>query len=126
MKINLLRFIAWYEMIWGALGFVFTLPVTLLTLASLNLRFLIDVLGLALFGLSFYAGMQILKGTSEGVKLSMWAQAFQIPAFSIAGSFSYWFLAGIELLELQFSLTSSMVEGVFFLVSLIFLEVYSM
>ena len=35
--------------------------------------FLIGVLGLALFGLSFYAGRQLLKGTSEGVKLSMWA-----------------------------------------------------
>lgn len=115
-KYNL--FIALFELIGGVLGFGITTYVAVYVLPNLFIaeNLLINkiiVLCILLYALVAYAliaiaGYVLYKKKKNGVKLSLIAQAIQIPNIAIAG-FSYFFTAGahvfMTLQDMSFNLS---------------------
>src|SRR5918912_37791 len=57
---------------------------------------LLQLLCYALFGLAFYAGVRLWRGSPEGVRLSRLVQALQIPIISTS-VFVYNFYTGLQI-----------------------------
>ena len=86
MRTTLFRLIGVLEVAGGLYGVAFMLH-RLLPLGSTH-DSAIALIGLALFGFTLAAGVQLIDGSERGIRMSLWAQLLQVPLIA-SPVFSY-------------------------------------